>query len=122
MQNPQDFPVWHKAMDLLIPVYALTNQFPQDGLLGVMNQLRGAAVGVVLNIAEGLSCDSEVDVMRFLDSSLKAARDCVAELEIASHLKLSPPKETEELIAQAEEIAHLLSGLIHQARRNPVPE
>ncbi len=71
-----------------------------------------AAAGILLNLAEGLSHDDDLDLKRFLDSALKAARDCIEELRIAYRLNLCPPKEVEDLIAQAEEIARLLNGLI----------
>jgi four helix bundle protein len=106
------FPIWRKATDFLVPLYALTNQFPKDELVGRINQLRAAAVGIVLNLAEGLSCENELDLQRFLTTSLKDAHDCIEELQIAHRLNLCPPREVESLIAQAEEIAQSLSRLL----------
>ncbi len=103
--------IWQKATDLLVPVYAVTNKFPQDDLQSQMNQLRAAAVGIVVGLAEGFSCDSDLDLQRFWDSSLRSARDCIAVLQIANRLELCPPKEAEELIARAEELVRMLSGL-----------
>ncbi len=111
--NEQAMPIWRKATDFLVPVYAATNKFPKDDLAVRINQLHAAAAGIVLNLAEGLSRESEIDLSPFLASSLQAARDCIEELRIASRLDLCPPKEVEDLIAQAEEIARLLSGLIN---------
>ncbi len=113
----QALQVWEKATEFLVPLYALTNKFPKDELVGRINQLRAAAVGIALNLVEGLSCDSEVDLQHFLDSSLQDARDCIMELEIASRLQLCPPKETDALIAQAEEIACMLTRLINNSRQ-----
>jgi four helix bundle protein len=108
----QALQVWQKATEFLVPLYALTNKFPKDELAGRINQLRAAAVGIALNLAEGLSCESELDLQQFLASSLQAAIDCITELRIANRLNLCPPREVEELIAQAEEIARMLTGLI----------
>ncbi len=104
---------WRKATDLLVPIYALTNQFPKDELVARINQLRGAAVGIALNLAEGLRCVSEKDVKRFLDSSLQSARDCIEELKIAHRLDLCPRRELEAALAQAEEVAQSLNLLIN---------
>ncbi len=106
--------IWQKATDLLIPVYAVTNKFPQDELQSQMNQLRAAAVGIVVSLAEGLTCESELDLQKFWDSSLRAAHDCVTGLQIADRLELCPPQQAEELIRRAEEIAQMLSGLMNQ--------
>ncbi len=113
----QAMPIWHKATDFLVPVYAATNKFPKDELAVRINQLHAAAAGIVLNLAEGLSRESEPDRKPFLASALQASRDCIDELRIASRLNLCPPKEVEDLIAQAEEIARLLSGWINNINR-----
>ncbi len=104
--------IWRKATDLLVPVYAATAKFPQDELQTQMNQLRAAAVGIVLNLTEGLSCENDLDLQHFLDSSLRDARDCITGLQIALRLEWCPPKEAEELIARAEEIVRLLTGMM----------
>ncbi len=105
--------IWQKATDMLVPVYAVTNKFPKDDLQAQVNQLRAAAVGIVLNMAEGLSCESDLDLQHFLDSSMKSARDCITELQIAYRLELCPPKEAEELIARAEEIVRMIGSLLN---------
>ncbi len=104
--------LWKKATDLLVPIYAATSKFPNDELQGQVNQLRASAVGIVLNLTQSLSCENDLDLQRFLDSSLKAARDCIAELQVAHRLELCPPKEAEELIARSEEIVHLLNRML----------
>jgi four helix bundle protein len=115
--NESALPIWRKATDFLVSLYALTNQFPKDELAGRINQLRAAAVGIALNLAEGLNCESESDLQRFLDSSLQAARDCIVELQIANRLRLCPPRDADELIAQAEEIARMLNRVINSTRQ-----
>ncbi len=115
--NPQAEQLLQKATELLVPIYAITNQFPKDELVGRINQLRAAAVGILLNLAEGLSCDNDVDLNRFLDSSLKSARDCIEELQIANRLNLCCPEDVQRLIRQAEEIAGSLNGMINSHAR-----
>lgn len=113
----QALQVWQKATEFLVPLYALTNKFPKDELAGRINQLRAAAVGIALNLAEGMTCETEPDLQHFLGSSLQAARDCITELRIANRLNLCPPREVDELIAQAEEIARMLTGLLNNTSR-----
>ncbi len=105
--------IWQKATDLLLPVFAVTNKFPPDELQSQMNQLRAAAVGIVVHLAEGLSSDNELDLQRFWNSSLAAAQDCIAGLQIAKRLELCPPKEVEDLMARADEIARMLNVLLN---------
>ncbi len=107
-----------KASELLVPIYALTNQFPKDEVVARINQLHAAAVGILLNLAEGLSYENDLDLQRFLGSSLKAARDTIEELQIAGRLHLCPQQEIEAIIGQAEEMARLLDGLTNKTTTN----
>ena len=107
-----------KASELLVPIYALTNQFPKDDLIVRINQLRATAVGILLNVVEGLSSENDLDLRRFLDCSSKAARDTIEELQIAGRLDLGPRPEIEAIIQQAEEVVRLLDGLTKQTTAN----
>ena len=44
---------WQKADDLVVEIYQDTQKFPRHELCGLTSQLRGAAVSVHANIAEG---------------------------------------------------------------------
>ncbi|MGB8643660.1 MAG: four helix bundle protein [Anaerolineae bacterium] len=105
--------IWLKATDLLVPVYAMTSRFPKDELQSQINQLRAATVGIVVSLAEGFGAESEIDVERFIKSSLRAAHDCVAGLEVVRRLGLCPAHEAEDLIAHAQEIVGMLTGMVN---------
>ncbi len=105
--------IWQKATDLLVPIFAVTNRFPKDELQSQMNQLRASAVGIVVSLAEGFTSENEIDLERFIKSSLRSAHDCIAGLEIANRLELCPAHEAEELIANAQEIVRMLTGLMN---------
>ncbi len=106
-------PIWREATDFLVPFYGLTSRFPKDELAVRINQLRADAVGMLVNLAETLNSESESDIKQFLAESRRAAEDCIAGLQIAERLNLCPPKDIESLIAQAEDIAAQLSGLLN---------
>ncbi len=104
--------IWQKSTDLLVPVYTVTNKFPQDELQIQMNQLRASAVGIVVHMTEALSCDSDLDLQKFWNSSIQAAQDCIAGLQVAKRLEICPPKEVEDLMARADEIVRMLTGIV----------
>ena len=66
MSRFEDLDVWRIARELVKAVYALTlgNGFRRD--LGVVDQIRRAAVSVMNNIAEGFERGSDKDFIRFL--------------------------------------------------------
>ncbi|MGQ9571014.1 MAG: four helix bundle protein [bacterium] len=51
--------VWQKAVEYAELIYELTRTFPEEKKFGLMSQLRGSAVSVSSNIAEGSSRSDE---------------------------------------------------------------
>ncbi|MFN5897971.1 MAG: four helix bundle protein, partial [Planctomyces sp.] len=52
-QHYRELIAWQKAMDLVVHVYDITKQFPDDERFGLVSQMRRCAVSVPSNIAEG---------------------------------------------------------------------
>ncbi len=65
----RDLIVWQKAMDLVIAVYALTDNFPKTETYGLTSQIRRAAISIPSNIAEGRRRSSRQDFRHFLLTS-----------------------------------------------------
>jgi len=51
MKNFRDLQVWHKAHQLTLDSYKVTNRFPKQELFGLTSQIRRAAVSIAANIA-----------------------------------------------------------------------
>ncbi|MCD6429291.1 four helix bundle protein, partial [bacterium] len=47
----KDLEVWKRAMELVVEIYNLTEQFPNTERYGLTNQMRRAAVAIPSNIA-----------------------------------------------------------------------
>ncbi len=65
------------ADDLVLEVYQVTKEFPNEETYGLITQLRRAAVSVPTNIAEGASRQHKKDYLNFLFTS----RGSLAEVE-----------------------------------------
>jgi 23S rRNA-intervening sequence protein len=61
--------MWNEAIAFADRIYPLTKAFPDDGRLGLTNQMRRAAVSISSNIAEGSSRSSRPDFARFILNS-----------------------------------------------------
>ena len=48
-----DLRVWHRAMDLMVDCYSLTQRLPREERFGMSSQLQRASLSVPSNIAEG---------------------------------------------------------------------
>ena len=105
-------------MDLVVAIYEITKSFPKDELFGLTSQLRRAAVSIALNIAEGAGCESDLEFARFFDISLRSTYETVTALQIATRLKYCKQEAAGRLIADAEEIARMTTGLIRKLAPN----
>lgn len=80
--NFEKLEVYHLGLEITDLIYNLTKKFPQEELFSLSNQLRRAAISVVLNIAEG-SGRSTKEFCHFLNMSRTSCYECIAGLEIA---------------------------------------
>jgi len=63
----KDLTVWQKSHALALGVYRTTAKFPRAEQYGLTSQMRGAAVSVPANIAEGFRRVGPADKARFLN-------------------------------------------------------
>ena len=62
----RDLLVWQKAMDLVEEIYSLTEDFPDQEIFGLTQQIKRAAISIPSNIAEGQGQSSKKAFNRFL--------------------------------------------------------
>jgi four helix bundle protein len=98
-------------MDLVELVYAATRSWPKDEVYGLTNQIRRAVVSVPSNIAEGQGRGPSKDFLHHL----RIARGSLLEVEtqalIAQRLGYIQSEVAEQLLANADEVSRLISGL-----------
>ena len=80
--------VWHLAMDLVVRIYAISNQLPDSERFGLIAQLRRAAISIPSNIAEGAARGSSGEFARFLLIARGSLAEIETQLEIAERLHL----------------------------------
>lgn len=61
--------VWQEARKLVKRVYEITSKFPKEEQFGLTNQLRRAAISILLNLAEGTNRNSDKEKIRFFEMS-----------------------------------------------------
>jgi len=74
------------AMDFVVSIYKLTENFPKDERFGLTSQIRRAAVSIPANIAEGAARRSPKEFIQFLSHSQGSASELETELLIAFRL------------------------------------
>jgi four helix bundle protein len=103
---------WQEARKLTNMVYEVTKHknFAKD--FGLRDQIRGAAVSIMSNIAEGYESQSKDDFVRFLYYAKRSAGEVRSQLYVAWDQKYLDSKEYESLLGQAEICVKMISKFI----------
>ena len=67
MKTFKDLKVWQKAHMLVLEIYKITRNFPNEEKFGLTSQLRRSASSVPANIVEGFKRKSKRDYSHFLN-------------------------------------------------------
>lgn len=120
LKNHKDLDVWKEAVGLSVTCYEVTKRFPREEQLGLVLQMRRAAVSIASNIAEGAARASSKEFIQFLYISLGSASELDTQIEMAKRVGLGEPSNLEKFQLQANTVSRMLQGLIRSVRnRNP---
>ena len=112
----RDLIVWQKAMDLVVKIYKVTNDFPDEEKYGLVSQLRRAGVSVTSNIAEGFGRNSNKTFIVFLNYSMGSLMEVETQLEISKRIEFLSEEVYNELFEDCREVERLLSSLIRSIK------
>lgn len=79
----QDLRAWQVCHELVLMVYKMTKQFPDEERFGLTSQIRRASVSITSNIAEGFSRFSYADKARFYQMAQASHAEVQNQLIIA---------------------------------------
>lgn len=85
----KDLIVWQKAMDLVIAIYELTEQYPKEEKYGLVFDTRKTSRSIPYNIAEGRRRSTQKDYCHFLIISYASGGELETQIEIAKRLPWS---------------------------------
>jgi four helix bundle protein len=100
---------WQKAQDLAVQIYSVFDSLRDYTF---RNQICGAVVSVSNNIAEGFDRSSDADFVRFLYISISSASETKSMVYLAARLKFIDEIRKDEIVADCEEVARIIRGLI----------
>lgn len=113
----ENLEVWKQARKLVVYVYRITSTFPPREKFGLTDQIRRAAVSIVLNIAEGCNRRSDKDFIRFLRLSIGSIDELVTALYIAKDLKYFDKEEFDNLYKEASVLSKRINALIKSLKK-----
>jgi four helix bundle protein len=101
--------VWQKSHELVLEIYKLTSQIPQNEMYGLTSQIRRSAVSIAANIAEGFGKRSVADKCRYFNISQGSLEETRYYLLLIEDLNYASSASISEKI---EQVSKLLSSYI----------
>ena len=113
----QKLQVYQLALEYADAVYSLSRQLPERERFNFSSQVERAATSIVLNIAEGSTCQSNAEQNRFLGFALRSYLETIACLDL---IERRTYVHSDSLIPLREQ-GHQLFIKISAFRKSPVP-
>ena len=106
----EDIQAWQKARELVNEIYSASNAglFAKD--FGLRDQIRRAAVSIMLNIAEGFARKTSREFCQFLVIAHGSAAEVQAALYVALDQAYVTKEQFEKLYGAAEETSKMIKG------------
>ncbi|MBI4536553.1 MAG: four helix bundle protein [candidate division NC10 bacterium] len=86
----QKLEVYRLALDYVDLLYTLARKLPEAERFNLKAQIEGAAISIVLNIAEGSTGQSNPEQLRFLSFSIRSFLESVACLDLIERRQYLP--------------------------------
>ena len=116
----EDVDAWKEARKLVQMVYDAIRQnknFQKD--FSLVNQIQGAAVSSMSNIAEGFSRRSNKEFIQYLFISKSSAAEIQSHFYVALDQNYVTQETFEQIFEQAEKVSKLDSGFIKYLNAQP---
>ncbi|ABQ25042.1 four helix bundle protein [Geotalea uraniireducens] len=113
----EEIQAWQKARLLVKEVYSISNTggFVKD--FGLRDQIRRAAVSIMLNIAEGFARKTNKEFIQYLVIAHGSAAEVQAALYVAFDQEYLSEAEFDKLYGSADNTSKMVLGFINYLRK-----
>ncbi|OGE79379.1 MAG: hypothetical protein A2751_05475 [Candidatus Doudnabacteria bacterium RIFCSPHIGHO2_01_FULL_46_14] len=111
MKTYKDLIVWQKAMDLIVAVYNITENFPKSEIYGLTSQMRRCSVSIPSNIAEGRRRGSKKDYRQFLIMAYASGAELETQIEITKRLLFGKEFDYAKVDSLLDEVMRILNKI-----------
>lgn len=108
----KDLIVWQKAMDLVLEIYSLTDQYPDEEKFGLVSQMRRAVISIPSNIAEGKLRAGDKEERRFFLVSFSSGGELETQIEVSKRLPKTKDLDFDRAETLLEEVMKMLNKMI----------
>ena len=111
MQDYRRLRVWRKAHAHVLNVRRASNRFPRTGYSSLKSQLAKTAESVPFTLVEGCGAQTNKDMARFVDMSIKSTKELEYQLLLARDYGVMARPEWKLLTGETIDIRRMLCGL-----------
>lgn len=117
LKSYRDLNVWHKAMDLAVAVYRLTDEFPREEKYGIRSQIQRAAVSVPSNISKGYERKRIGEYLHHLSIARGSLAEAETLLTLAVRLGYIEREQAVEVWRLMQEVGKMLGQIVRLLER-----
>ncbi len=113
MSNYENLKVWHRAVELAVSVYKLTNEnnsFAKD--FSLKDQIRRASVSISSNISEGDELGTDKQAIRQFFIAIGSAAELYTQLTISKKIGYLTEVDNQYFLNECKGISAMLANLI----------
>jgi four helix bundle protein len=118
MRPHEKLDLWKKAIEFVVAIYKVTDEFPRDERFGLTSQLRRASVSIVANIAEGAARRSSKEFRQFLSNAQGSASEVDTELIISHRLAYLTQSHFVKLVDDLDHRGRMITRLSQRLARS----
>lgn len=107
----RDLRCWQEAHKLVLAIYRVTQDFPNEEKFGLSIQIRRSAASICANMAEGFK-KSRKDFVRYLDISQASLEETKYHFILSNDLGYLTSDQYQSLNSSADDVGKMLYGLI----------
>lgn len=118
-QDYRELKVWHKAVELAVLIYRLTQSFPKSELYGLTSQMRRAGVSIASNIAEGRGRLNPGEFRQFLSIARGSTGELLTQIHVARALDFGVLAELDTAGSLSNEVSKMLLSFMQSLAEPP---
>ena len=111
MKSVEELDVFKLAHEMVIKIYQITKNFPQDERFGLVAQMRRAAYSIPMNLAEGANRLYSKEYRHFAGIAKGSAGEVKYQLTLAKDLGYINAQTCQDIRSHYERISQMLTGL-----------
>ena len=111
IRNYRDLLVWQRSMDLILDVYRITRNYPDDERFELRAHTRKTSISIPSNIAEGCSRRQPVAYVNHLNIAMGSEGELGTQLLVGHRLGYVSARDIEKPLDALSEIGRMINGL-----------